>query len=83
MKGKRKTNRRRVKFVLCIWNEGEDDLQMRKVYEVIPDALADAHNTIRVIDESGEDYIYPATYFVPLELPKAVEEALETAQEVQ
>ena len=62
------------RFVLCIKNTGyEDDLKVRTVYQVLPDESAAASNYIRVIDETGEDYLYPADYFVPVELP---EEAL-------
>ncbi|MBE9096056.1 hypothetical protein [Tychonema sp. LEGE 07203] len=46
---------------------------MRKIYQLIPDNRAAKHQFIRVIDESGEDYLYPVAYFFPIELPKAVE----------
>ena len=72
MKRKRST----VKFVLCIRNEDCEDLEPRKVYHVIPDERAAADGYIRVIDESGEDYLYPPDYFLPIELPKAAERAL-------
>ena len=49
---------------------------MRKIYESIPDPGAAKHNQIRVIDESGEDYLYPEEYFIPVTLPKNVEEAV-------
>jgi hypothetical protein len=48
-------------------------LELRKVYQVIADTRADEHGFMRVIDESGEDYLYPADYFVAIELPQAVE----------
>lgn len=51
-------------------------LETRKIYEVLPDADADKHNQIRVIDESGEDYLYPQEYFVPVKLTKATEQTL-------
>jgi len=60
------------KFVLCIRNEGEDDLELRKVYQVVSDRSAAREGLARVIDESGEDYLYPAKYFVPVKLPVAI-----------
>lgn len=63
-------------FVICIRNdEYPASLETRKIYEVIPDADAEKHHQVRVIDESGEDYLYPEEYFIPIELPKAAEEA--------
>jgi len=59
-----------VHFVLCIRNDGCDDLEPRKVYQVIEDSEAAAEGYIRIVDESGEDYLYPANYFVSIELPK-------------
>ena len=56
-------------FVLCIRNEGADDLELRKVYRVLPDREATREGLIRLVDESGEDYLYPADYFVPVKLP--------------
>lgn len=66
-------------FVICVRNEGCDDLELRKVYRVIPDETADEEGFIRVIDDSGEDYLYPAEYFVPLELPEAAAAIFEQA----
>jgi len=51
-------------------------LVVRKIYPVIPDERAEQEDYIRVIDESGEDYLYPASYFFILELPQKVERAL-------
>jgi hypothetical protein len=51
-------------------------LQVRRIYQTIPDQQAARHHYLRVIDESGEDYLYPKDYFVPIDLPKAVEKAL-------
>ncbi len=65
------------KFAVCINNEDyEVSLELRKIYKVLPDAKAAEHHYIRVVDESGEDYLYPEDYFIPIELPKAVEKAL-------
>ncbi|MBW4556897.1 MAG: hypothetical protein KME59_13295 [Trichormus sp. ATA11-4-KO1] len=70
----------KTKFVVCISNKDYPaSLEIRKIYQVIPDVHAIQHYMIRVIDESGEDYLYPSTYFIPIELPKAVEEAFSLA----
>lgn len=68
------------KFVVCIRNdEYPASLEKRKLYESLPDVDAEKHNQIRVFDESAEDYLYPAEYFVPVKLPKATEQALISA----
>ena len=67
-------------FVVCIKNEGYvASLELRKIYEGIPDERAAEHQMIRVVDESGEDYLYPSDFFIPLDLPKSVEQALALA----
>ncbi|MBM3187121.1 MAG: hypothetical protein FJZ90_00175 [Chloroflexi bacterium] len=69
---------RRLKrrFVVCVRNKGyAASLELRKIYQAVEDPRAGEHRLIRVIDESGEDYLYPADYFVAIELPQAVEEA--------
>ena len=68
--------RYKKQFVICVRNEGAEDLETRKVYRVLPDVRAAKDGLIRVIDESGEDYLYPADYFVPVELPREAERAL-------
>jgi hypothetical protein len=63
-------------FAVCISNEGYPaSLELRKIYQVVHDAKAAQHKLVRVIDESGEDYLYPERLFVPIELPQAAEEA--------
>jgi hypothetical protein len=60
-----------LQFVLCIKNEGYPaSLEVRKVYQQLPDPLAEARHLVRVIDESGEDYLYSEDYFVPIDLPQ-------------
>lgn len=59
-------------FVMCIRNDGADDLELRKVYQMLPDPAAVREDYVRVIDESGEDYLYPGEYFVRLKLSEAV-----------
>jgi hypothetical protein len=57
-------------FVLCIDSGGyPESLEVRKVYAVLADERAAANDFIRVIDETGEDYLYPSKYFVPIQLP--------------
>jgi hypothetical protein len=57
-------------YVLCIENSGyPESLEVRKVYAVLPDERADARQYVRVIDETGEDYLYPSKYFVPIQVP--------------
>lgn len=64
-------------FVVCLENEGyEVSLERRKIYRVLRDADAAKHRQIRVIDESGDDYLYPQRYFAPIELPQAVRRAV-------
>lgn len=61
-----------TRFLLCLKNDGYPaSLEVRKVYQVIPDDSAAARHFVRIIDESGEDYLYPESYFVAIELPKA------------
>lgn len=67
------------RFVLCIRKDDCDDLEPRKIYQVLPDESSAADGYIRVIDESGEDYLYPQDYFVPIDLPQAAQKALLSA----
>ena len=64
-------------YAVCIRNdEYPVSLEVRKIYQVIGDPAATEHHLLRVIDESGEDYLYPEDYFVPVELPHSVLQAL-------
>jgi len=64
------------KFVVCINNQDYPaSLELHKIYQVVSDDKIEAGGEIRVIDESGEDYIYPAEWFVAVDLPLAVEES--------
>jgi hypothetical protein len=67
-------------FALCILNTDCDDLEKGMVYRVWPDLAALAEGYLRIIDASGEDYLYPESYFVLVELPEAAREALMTAE---
>jgi len=54
-------------------------LEVRKLYPLIGDTAAEKHDLVRIIDESGEDYLYPAEYFVVLRLPQSVKRAIAKA----
>ncbi|HYA25101.1 MAG TPA: hypothetical protein VEF05_13130 [Terriglobales bacterium] len=64
-------------FVVCVKNKDyAASLELRKLYRVVPDPEAVRLHQIRVIDESGEDYLYPEVYFIPIQLPQAAERAV-------
>jgi len=66
-----------ARYMVCINNGGgAEHLELRKLYRVLPDDVAAADGLIRVIDESDEDYLYPASYFAPVELSDEAEQAL-------
>lgn len=67
------------RFVVCVRNDDCEDLEVWKIYRVLPDADAAGDGYVRVVDESGEDYLYPADYFLPIELSRDLEEALMSA----
>ncbi len=74
---KRTATRSSVRFVICVDNHGyEASLEMGKVYRVLPDREARAHRFIRVVDESGEDYLFPIQMFRPNPLKKDVQKRL-------
>jgi hypothetical protein len=57
-------------FAICVKNDGyEASLEIRKVYDLLEDRGAEGHGLVRVVDESGEDYLYPKEFFIPIELP--------------
>jgi hypothetical protein len=64
-------------FAICINNsEYPASLELHKIYRVLPDEDAEQDGDLRVIDESGEDYLYPADYFIIIELPREVQQVL-------
>jgi hypothetical protein len=74
MKSRRKKHR---KFGVCVRNTGYPaSLELRKIYEILPDSDASAHKLLRVVDESGEDYLYPKDFFVRIDLSQPVETAI-------
>lgn len=66
-------------FALCVRNDDCEDLELRKVYEALPDKRAERDGYMRVVDESGEDYLYPESYFVIVRLPRKAQQALAVA----
>ena len=76
--------RRELQFVVCVKNKDyAASLELRKLYQVIADETAAKLHQIRVIDESGEDYLYPEEYFVPVQLPQSAEKAVRRAASVR
>jgi len=63
-------------FAICIRTDDSDLLTLRRIYEVLPDESAARSRYIRVIDDEGEDYLYPAAYFLFVDFPPAVKQAL-------
>ena len=63
-------------FAICINTDNPDLLTPRTIYEILPDESAAESNYIRVIDNEGEDYLYPADYFVFVDFPQVVEQIL-------
>lgn len=73
----RENKQSRLKYVICIKNENyQASLEVRKLYRVVADVSAESRGFLRIVDESGEDFLYPADHFIPIELPKNVEKAL-------
>ena len=65
------------RFAVCLDNSGYSvSLELHKIYRVLPDEDAAREGDIRIIDESGEDYLYPAKYFALVDLPDETEQAL-------
>ena len=70
----------RSRFVVCVRNTGYPaSLEVRKIYRALPDRDAEQHALVRIIDESGEDYLYPARFFRALNLPQSLRSALRRA----
>ena len=64
------------RFALCIENHDCEDLEKRKIYQVLADEEAPKEGYLRIVDESGEDYLYPESYFILVDLPREAGEAL-------
>ena len=62
---------RKKRYVLCLSNDKYPvSLEVRKIYQHVSDSKAESHGQIRIIDESGEDYLYPSDLFIPIEVPQ-------------
>ena len=69
-----------TKFVLCLRNKGyEASLEPLKIYRLLSDRSAEKHKLVRVVDESGDDYLFPADYFTAIELPPPIRRAIRAA----
>jgi len=67
-------------YVVCIRNRAYPaSLELRKIYRTIPDEKAARRRFLRIVDESGEDYLYPEEFFLPIELTKSLKKALQLA----
>ena len=74
-----KRRNKALKFAVCIQSDDPDLLTPRMIYQVLPDEDAAKSNYVRVVDNEGEDYLYPAEYFMFLDLPHEIERALSQA----
>jgi hypothetical protein len=68
-----------AKFAVCVQTDDPDLLTPRMIYQVLPDDSAAKSNYVRVRDNEGEDYLFPAAYFMFLDLPLEIERALSAA----
>jgi len=76
-KGRRPSGRRASRFVVCLENAGYPaSLELHKIYRIVADADAARDGDVRIVDESGEDYLYPAEWFAAVELPRRVRSSL-------
>lgn len=64
------------KFILCLKNDDCEDLEVRKIYQTLPNESGEKDGFVRLIDESGDDYLYPQKLFVAVELPQAAQDVL-------
>lgn len=72
-----KRNGVRSRFVVCVRKDADAvDLELRKIYRTLPDSKASSHGLMRVVDEAGEDYLYPAGWFAAIALPVRLVRAL-------
>jgi len=75
--GKAKINH---KFALCVENRDCENLEKRKIYQILQDNESEKEGYLRVVDESGEDYLYPQSYFILVHLPREAQEALQVSK---
>jgi hypothetical protein len=66
--------------MMCVANEGNEvSLTLRRVYKVIPDEKGEKRKMIRIVDDTGEDYLFPASAFVQVQIPEAAEQSFDLA----
>ena len=65
-----------TEYAVCVRNDECEDLEIRRIYQILPDKRAARDGYLRVVDESGEDYLYPETYFAPVKLPQQAQRAV-------
>ena len=83
-KGRKPRGRPAPRFVVCIENAGYPaSLELHKIYRIIPDADAAHDGDVRIVDESGEDYLYPAEWFAAVALPRRVKSSLLRRSQLQ
>ena len=66
-----------MKFALCVNNTDCEDIEKRKIYRVIPDEESEKEGLFRIVDESGDDYLYPQSCFILISLPLEAQEAFQ------
>jgi hypothetical protein len=67
-----------AKYGMCINNKGYPlDLTLHKVYRILPDGKGEKHGMIRIVDDIGEDYLYPEKHFVPIQIPEVAEQSFD------
>lgn len=71
------------RFVVCVKNDGCDDLTLHTIYETLPDADAEEIQQLRIVDNSGEDYLYPAAYFLAVELSEPLQDIFSKATQFE
>jgi hypothetical protein len=74
-----RVSRSQSRYALCVQNADSEDLEKRKVYQVLPDKSAAKEGYLRIVDDLGESYLYPASYFILLRLPTKARVALGVA----
>ena len=72
-------NSRELLFALCVEDKECEDLEKRKIYRVLADDEAAKEGYMRIVDESGEDYLYPESYFILIDLPREAQKAWQVA----
>ncbi len=77
---KKQTKHDHISFVMCISNKDCEDLEIRKIYVAIPDSVGEEEGYLRVVDESGEDYLYPQANFISVTLPREAQNVFDTAR---